>query len=169
LKHQNRFTSRNKHDVGAFSMPQTPPVPRLTLDLDPPADLRAELGRRIDAFHDQTVPFQSNRFTLRLDDPDGGLVGGLSGVLSWGWLFVHALWVDEAARGQGAGRTLMARAERHAAARGCHAAWLDTFQARGFYEAIGYTVFGTLEDYPEGQTRYFLRKPLERHPADRES
>ncbi len=93
-------------------------------------------------------------------------MGGLSGVLSWGWLFVDALWVDAAARSRGAGRTLMARAERHAVEAGCHAAWLDTFQAKGFYEAIGYTVFGALEDYPAGQTRYFLRKRLAPSPSE---
>ena len=141
-------------------MPETPPALRLTMDLDPSPDFRANLGRRINAFHARTVPFQSRRFALRLENPRNHLVGGLSGVISWGWLFVDALWVDEAARAQGAGRALMARAEAHAAAEGCHAAWLDTFQARGFYEAIGYVVFGALEEYPEGQTRYFLRKRL---------
>jgi ribosomal protein S18 acetylase RimI-like enzyme len=141
-------------------MPETRPAPRLTLDLDPSREFRAELGRRIDAFHAQTVPFQSHRFALRLENPQNQLVAGLSGVLSWNWLFIDALWVDEAARGQGAGRTLMARAEAHAAAEGCHSAWLDTFQARGFYEKLGYTVFGALDDYPEAQTRYFLRKRL---------
>ncbi len=46
-------------------------------------------------------------------------------------------------------------------AHGCHAVWLDTFQARAhFYEALGYTVFGALEAYPDAQTRYFLRKTL---------
>jgi ribosomal protein S18 acetylase RimI-like enzyme len=133
---------------------------RLTLDVDPPADFRAELGRRIDAFHAETVPFQSRRFALRLDDADGRQIGGLSGVMSWGWLFVAALWVDASARGAGAGRTLMGRAERHAAAEWCHSVWLDTFQAKGFYEAIGYTEFGALADYPAGQTRYFMRKRL---------
>jgi ribosomal protein S18 acetylase RimI-like enzyme len=81
-------------------------------------------------------------------------------VMSWGWLFVDALWVHPDLRGQGAGRALMAHAERRAGAAGCHSAWLDTFQARGFYEAIGYRVFGTLEDFPAGQTRSFLRKRL---------
>ena len=132
----------------------------LILDADPPPDFRTELGRRINAFHGESVPLQSRRFTLRLDGADGVLVGGLSGVISWGWLFVDALWVDEAARGQGVGRMLMARAEAYAGEQGCHAAWLDSFQARGFYEALGYSVFGALEDYPGGQTRYFLRKRL---------
>jgi GNAT superfamily N-acetyltransferase len=141
-------------------MAKTLPAFGLILDPDPSPDFRAELGRRINAFHDQTVPFQSRRFTLRLENSSNAVVGGMSGVISWNWLFVDALWVDAAGRGQGAGRTLMARAEAHALAEGCHSAWLDTFQARGFYEAIGYTVFGALQDYPEGQTRYFLRKRL---------
>ncbi len=146
-------------------MPQTPPVLHPTLDLNPSPDFRADLGRRIDAFHRQTVPFESRRFTLRLDYPDGHLLGGLSGVISGSWLFVDALWVDEAARGKGAGRTLLTGAETHAAAEGCHSVWLDSFQAKGFYEALGYSVFGALEDYPEGQTRYFLRKQLRPRPA----
>jgi len=132
----------------------------LTLEDDPPPDFRADLGQRIDAFHGETVPFQSQRFGLRLLDANGELAGGLSGVISWGWLFIAAVWVRDDQRGQGAGRQLMAAAEQHAAAQGCHAVWLDTFQARGFYEALGYAVFGTLEAYPDAQTRYFLRKAL---------
>jgi ribosomal protein S18 acetylase RimI-like enzyme len=143
---------------------QPPGVPiglRLTLDIQPDSDFRGELGRLINAFHAETVPLQTSRFTLRLDDAVGRLVGGLSGVMAWGWLFIDAVWVHPDLRGLGAGRALMAHAESHAAAEGCHSVWLDTFQARGFYESVGYSVFGTLEDYPGGQTRWFLRKRLE--------
>jgi hypothetical protein len=40
---------------------------------------------------------------------------------------------------------------------------LDTmsFQALPFYQKQGYTVFGILEDLPEGHRRYYLRKDLE--------
>jgi hypothetical protein len=56
----------------------------------------------------------------------------------------------------------MHRAEQEAVARGCHSAWLDTFefQARGFYERIGYVCFGNLADYPVGFSRFFMRKSL---------
>jgi hypothetical protein len=56
----------------------------------------------------------------------------------------------------------MSRAESEAVARGCHGAWLDTFefQARPFYERLGYVCFGELEDYPVGSARYFMRKLL---------
>lgn len=133
---------------------------RLTLEDSPPPEFRGDLGQRINAFHGETVPFTAVRFGLRLTDTAGDLAGGLSGVMSWGWLFIDAVWVRADQRGRGAGRRLMAAAERHAAEQGCHDVWLDSFQARGFYEAIGYRVFGALENYPDGQTRFFLRKPL---------
>jgi hypothetical protein len=46
--------------------------------------------------------------------------------------------------------------------RGCHSAWLDTFefQARGFYERLGYSCFAELRDYPPGFARYFMKKAL---------
>jgi hypothetical protein len=44
----------------------------------------------------------------------------------------------------------MDRAEIRARERGCHSAWLDTFsfQARGFYEKLGYEEFGRLDCPP---------------------
>ena len=134
---------------------------RMRLEAEPAAEFRVDLARRIHGFHAETMPpWLANRFGLRLEDAAGALVGGFCGVLAWEWLFVEALWVDPAMRGSGAGRALMAVAERHATAAGCHSAWLDSFQARGFYEVLGYTVFGQLEAYPEGQTRWFLCKRL---------
>ncbi len=35
-----------------------------------------------------------------------------------------------------------------------------TLQARGFYEKLGYSVFGRLDDHPKGSARYFLNKRL---------
>jgi hypothetical protein len=62
---------------------------------------------------------------------------------------------------RGVGRELMAAAETRARKRGCHSAWLDTFsfQARGFYEKLGYEEFGRL-DYPPAHHRHFMRKRL---------
>jgi GNAT superfamily N-acetyltransferase len=71
------------------------------------------------------------------------------------------MWLADHLRGAGLGRDLIGQAERIAIRRGCHSAYLDTFsfQARGFYEALGYTLFGTL-DYPPGHQRRFLQKRL---------
>jgi hypothetical protein len=42
-------------------------------------------------------------------------------------------------------------------------AFLDTFsfQARPFYEKLGYHVFGMLENHPAGHQHYFMTKQLQ--------
>jgi GNAT superfamily N-acetyltransferase len=99
---------------------------------------------------------------ILLNDEDGKAVGGLWGRLAYDWLFIELLAVPEQYRGQDHGTALMNEAERIARASGCTGIWLDTyeFQARGFYEKLGFEVFGTLEDHPAGQRRFFLRKHL---------
>ena len=91
---------------------------------------------------------------------EGALVGGLLGYTHWNWLFISHLWLAETERGSGVGRQMFEAAEREATARGCHHAHCDTFsfQALAFYQKLGFTIFGRLEDYPRGHTRYFLQK-----------
>jgi GNAT superfamily N-acetyltransferase len=91
-----------------------------------------------------------------------GIAGGLIGHIRWRWLYVAKLWVDERARGQGVGTQLLKAAEDIARARGCIGASLDTFeyQARPFYEKLGYELFGTLDGYPPGSRQFYLRKKL---------
>ncbi|MCE2971624.1 MAG: GNAT family N-acetyltransferase [Burkholderiales bacterium] len=95
-------------------------------------------------------------------DADGVLVGGAYGEIYWGWLNVAALWVAPSLRRRGLGTRLLALAEREAAAKGCHGVYLDsfTFQSPSLYVRAGYEIFGTLEDFPRGHARHFLRKKL---------
>jgi GNAT superfamily N-acetyltransferase len=97
---------------------------------------------------------------LALRGPDGIVIGGLYGATMWGWLLVDGLWVAEELRGRGLGRRLLLGAESAAIERGCRGAWLGTFdfQAREFYERLGYTVFAELDDFPAGHAHYHLRK-----------
>ena len=99
--------------------------------------------------------------TLLLKNAEGAVVGGLLGKTEWGWLCVGCLAIQDAWRNRGYGTKLLDMAEAEARARGCHDAFLDTFsfQARPFYERLGYAVFGVLESFTE-HTRYFLRKRL---------
>jgi GNAT superfamily N-acetyltransferase len=99
---------------------------------------------------------------VMVEDSDAGMVGGLWGHTAYDWLFVELLAVPESLRGRGLGSELMKRAEDEALGRGCHSAWLDTFQfqARGFYERLGYTCFAELPNYPADSARYFMRKAL---------
>jgi GNAT superfamily N-acetyltransferase len=98
-----------------------------------------------------------------LRDAEGRVAGGLLGHIRWRWLYVAKLWVSDAHRGAGHGAALLAAAEEQARARGCLGAYLDTFeyQARPFYEKLGYRLFGTLEGYPPGYRQYHLAKRLD--------
>ncbi len=110
----------------------------------------------------QAGPGRHRLLAVLVQDDKGKVLGGLWGSTAWEWLFVHLLWLPERLRGAGLGSDLLRRAEAEARRRGCRSVWLDTFsfQARGFYERLGYSVFGTLEDYPPGHRRFFLRKAL---------
>jgi GNAT superfamily N-acetyltransferase len=97
-----------------------------------------------------------------LKNARGEFLGGLTGY-TWGsWMHVNFLWVTESLRGQRHGTRLMDAAEAFAVEHGCIGATLEThsFQAPGFYAKRGYAVFGTLDDYPPGHTKLFLRKHL---------
>jgi ribosomal protein S18 acetylase RimI-like enzyme len=97
-----------------------------------------------------------------LQNRRGETLGGVLGSAWGGWLHITYLWVDESVRGQDWGTRLMDLAEAYGRERHCHSVTLDThsFQARPFYEARGYEVFGTLDDYPKGHKKFFLRKKL---------
>jgi GNAT superfamily N-acetyltransferase len=88
------------------------------------------------------------------------IVAGLLGFTHWNWFHIRYLWVAESLRHQGLGRRLVLAAEQEARRRGCEHAHLDTFsfQAVPFYECLGYSIFGRLEDYPAGHSRIFLQK-----------
>ena len=94
---------------------------------------------------------------------DDVLAGGLVGYVWAHWLHVDLLWVDERHRGFRLGARLMAEAEALARDRhGCTGSRVETFdfQAPGFYRKQGYTLAGTVEDYPPGCTDHLLVKRL---------
>ena len=91
------------------------------------------------------------------------VVGGLVGDCAWNFVYVHLLWVDEAARGRDHGTRLMREAERVARRRGAALVYLNTFtfQAPQFYEKLGYRRFAELKNTPaSGTSRFFYVKRL---------
>jgi GNAT superfamily N-acetyltransferase len=135
----------------------------LTLTAEPDAEDLKMLGEGLAAYNDASVgPADRVLLAVFLREKSGGIVGGLSGYTGWGWLYVQWLWLSEALRGQGWAAKLLAAAEAEAVARGCHGAYIDTFNptALGLYRRLGYTPFGALEDFPKGHTRTFLEKRL---------
>lgn len=96
------------------------------------------------------------------DDTDE-VIGGLWAERALDWVFVELLVVPESLRGAGLGRELMGRIEAHARDWGMRGVWLDTygFQARGFYEKLGYTCFATLDGATPDADKHLLRKYLD--------
>jgi GNAT superfamily N-acetyltransferase len=138
------------------------------MDMASPVD-RNTIHEQLRAFNDE---FSLNHRAVResgakpldifIRDGENRLCGGLVGATYWDWLELDYLWLGSALRGRGIGRQLVSMAEAEAVARGCSRVWLRTydFQARGFYEKLGYRVVGTLEDYPPGGALYWMRKDL---------
>ena len=139
--------------------------PQMTLTDAPDDNALRTISRQITEFN-QAASERPNDFrplAVLLSDPETGeTLGGLWGWTSFAFLHIDLLIVPQSLRGSGLGRTMMLQAEAEAIERGCHGAWLDTFsfQARGFYERLGYTVFGSIEGYPPGHSRFFLKKSL---------
>jgi GNAT superfamily N-acetyltransferase len=97
-----------------------------------------------------------------LRDEHDQLRGGITADVWGGWLDIKFLWIEESLRGQDYGGQLLAAAEDEGRGHGCKNARVSTFsfQARPFYEAFGYQVVATFEDYPPGHSQFILRKPL---------
>jgi len=97
-----------------------------------------------------------------LRDKTGATLGGLIGDTYYGWFYISLMYLREDLRGQGYGERILERAEEEARKRGVKEVYLDTFsfQAPGFYQKLGYRVFGELVDFPPGHTRHFMTKRL---------
>lgn len=88
----------------------------------------------------------------------GGIVAGGLGDL----LEVEFLYVDEACRGRGIGRRLLAHVEVLARQRGLKRVLLNTysFQAPAFYKKLGYTEVLKLDPAFDGFTQSYFLKDL---------
>ncbi len=95
-------------------------------------------------------------------DDEGNIIGGITARTYWNYLDIKFLWVHEQHRGGGLGSKIMQAAEAEALRRGCTGAFLDTFsfQARGFYEGLGYAQFGQLSGFNGKFERHFMQKTL---------
>ena len=125
------------------------------------ADVAAQLNESLVADNRAKVAgWGGETFLITARDREGKLLGGARGVPNLGACEVRWLWVDPVARG-GTGRRIITHLEDEAVRRGYALVFLDTydFQARGFYEALGYRIFAELE-YPTGLRRYWLKKTI---------
>ena len=95
-------------------------------------------------------------------EEDNKIIGGLWGRTSNLWLVIELMIIPKPYRGCGHGKKLMLTAEELAIDRGCQYSWLDSYsyQAPNFYKSLGYEPFGTLNNFPSGHNRIFMKKTL---------
>ena len=102
-------------------------------------------------------------FAVFARDDANKIIGGIRATASWNWLHIELLWVEIRFRQRGIGKKLVQKAEAFAIEHGFQYVRVETtsFQAKPFYEKLGYQVFGVLENSPsEGYTDYFMKKRL---------
>ena len=134
----------------------------ITIDENPSFDDIHFLIRNIHEYNISQTGLEGTLVTLFLKDNDQQILGGIHGWTAFNYLHVDILWLREDVRGQGYGRRLLLATEQEALTRGCRYAQLDTFsfQALGFYEKLGYRVFGELDNVAGIHKWYFLTKDL---------
>ena len=93
---------------------------------------------------------------------DDKLVGGVIGFVEYNWYILDLLYIDEVYRRRDIGTTLINWVKEFSKNHRLTGIKLETwdFQARGFYEKNGFTVFAELKNYPPGTTVFYLKYEL---------
>ena len=111
----------------------------------------------------QTVGYDGDIVTFNFIAQDAQqALGVITGKRFWGCLRISQLLVMPEARGKGIGKALMEKAFEHGRQHGCSWAAVETlnYQARGFYEKLGFEVEFERHGYDHGCVLYYLRKSL---------
>lgn len=128
------------------------------------ATIDAFLEDRIYEFNANATGFvDAESYAAAVRDIDGRIIAAVSG-FAWGrCCFIDKLWVDQSARLQGLGSSLVRAVEEHARARRCAQVILSshTFQAPGFYSRLGYVEQARIADYPAGHSDIHFTKRLD--------
>lgn len=125
------------------------------------------LSEGIQSFNQQHIPNdvvfeEDTKFAVFAKNDSGEVEGGIRATGFWNYCIIELLWLSQDSRGLGIGAKLMAAAEQYALEQGFKYMRTETlsFQARPFYEKLGFKVFGELPDHPKGHTTYCLIKEL---------
>lgn len=101
-------------------------------------------------------------FGIFIKDTKEIVLGGVSGIIIYGSLYVDALWLKEELRHQGLGKKLMNEAEKIGRERECTFATVDTmdWEALPFYQKLGYEIEFVREGFANESKMIMLRKKL---------
>ena len=135
----------------------------MKIALDPGKDVADTIEAGLTAFNVRTqatpdpIPVQ-----VSVRDDAGTVIGGITARVFMDTLYVSTVWIDDSLRGQGNGRAMLEMVEAEGRRLGATHSWLYTvsWQARPFYEAMGYRCFGDMPFGAGKHHRYFMLKDL---------
>jgi len=136
---------------------------KVGLEKDEDDDVLKALMAGMKAFNNAAVPdLVSHKIVAAVRDQNGKVVGGVIGRLAGDSVYMEIVYNDEEIRGTGMGTRAMVLVEAEAKRLGATEAWLYTmsFQAKPFYEKLGYHQFGELNWLDRKHKRHFMRKDL---------
>ncbi len=104
-------------------------------------------------------------FSIYAVDENHQIIGGLCGDILGRTANVDYAWVDEEKRRQGIATQLFSQLESFAQSKGCKYIQLFTyeFQAKEFYEKLGFECIAIISNWIEGHDAIFFRKGLKLH------
>ena len=135
----------------------------VSLSVDESSDTFQALLEGMKAFNKAAVGVSgAQKFNVALRENGVQIVGGVAATLSADSLYLDIVWADDSVRGRGHGRAMMEMIEAEGRKRGARGAWLYTmsWQARPFYEKLGYACVGETPFMGEKYRRYFMWKAL---------
>jgi len=113
-------------------------------------------------FNEINVPSEHDEIMInkKIVDDAGNLIAGISGMASdWNAYCIDVIWVEEAYRKRGLGSYLLKEAEEEAKKYGTYIMLTDAGDWNvGFFEKNGYSIRGTLENYPKDHSCFELEK-----------
>lgn len=139
------------------------PAPAYGVEIGTEEDARI-IRRGLIRFNEENVPSEHDEIIInkKIVDKDGNLIAGISGMAGdWNACTIDVLWVEEPYRKQGLGSYLLREVEAEAMKYGTYIMLTDAGDwNEGFFKKNGYTVRGTLKDYPAGHCCFELEKRI---------
>ncbi|AZL15985.1 GNAT family N-acetyltransferase [Rickettsiales endosymbiont of Stachyamoeba lipophora] len=117
-------------------------------------------GLAVEALAAKNLP-KPTKFAFGIKQ-DNEIIAGITGHIVYGNLYIALLWIDAKYRNQGLGQALVSKAWEYGKANNCDFTTVCTldWQAKPFYEKLGYELEFERSGYWNNSTLYYFKKAL---------
>lgn len=136
---------------------------KISIDFTENEIVATTLYENLKKFNESIIgPYKTKPFFIYVTNDKNEIIGGIKGDFFGELCRVYTVWIHENNRQKGLGTELFKNIDVIAKKNKCKIIQLDTaeFQAKEFYEKLGFSVVATLPSNFMGYTSYILRKIL---------